>query len=198
MAVQRRAGAGVRRFGVLVAGGVAATVLAGCAGQPGAAAVVDGTTIPTSDVRAATEELGPYLQDVSPANVLTVLVHEPTIVDVAAEHGVGVSDAEAQELLESVASQSDPDADVTFSPASLAVARYSLAYSRLQEREDAQEVLGEALERVAALDVEVNPRFGSTDDGNTVVAPTARPWIVVPVTDGAEGDAVPVPSPTAP
>lgn len=187
MAVQWRASTGVQRVGALLAVGVGATALAGCSAQPGAAAVVDGTTIPTSDVRVATDELRPYLQDVSPSNVLTVLVHEPTIVAVAEEHGVGVSDEEAVELLESVAAQRSPDASVTFSQPSLTVARYSLAYTRLQELEDAQEVLGEALERIAALDVEVNPRFGSTDDTNAVVAPTARPWIVVPQTDGAEG-----------
>lgn len=198
MAVQWRAGTGVRRVGVLLAGGVAAGVLAGCAGQPGAAAVVDGTTIPTSDVRVASDELRPYLQDVSPSNVLTVLVHEPTIVAIAEENGVGVSDEEAAELLESVAKQRDPEADATFSQPSLDVARYSLAYTRLQGLEDAQEVLGDAQDRIAQLDVEVNPRFGSTDDVNTIVAPTARPWIVAPQASAEDGtQPAPEPSPSA-
>lgn len=200
MAVQWRAGTGVRRVGVLVAGGVAAGVLAGCAGQPGAAAVVDGTAIPTSDVRVASDELRPYLQDVSPSNVLTVLVHEPTIVAVAEENGVGVSEEEAAELLDSVAQQRDPEADTTFSRPSLDVARYSLAYTRLQGLENAQEVLADAQDRIAELDVEVNPRFGSTDDVNTIVPPTARPWIVVPQTDAGQGDGTepaPEPSPSA-
>ena len=36
--------------------------LAGCAGQPGAAAVVDGSAVPTSDVEAALTELMPWFQ----------------------------------------------------------------------------------------------------------------------------------------
>lgn len=200
MAVQWRAGTGVRRVGVLVAGGVAAGVLAGCAGQPGAAAVVDGTAIPTSDVRLASDELRPYLQDVSPSNVLTVLVHEPTITAIAEENGVGVSDEEAVELLDSVAQQRDSEARVTFSQPSIDVARYSLAYTRLQDLPDAQEVLGDALARIGELDVEVNPRFGSADDANTIVGPTTRPWIVVPAADAGQGDGTepaPAPSPSA-
>lgn len=200
MAVQRRAGAGGRQVRALVVGGLGALVLVGCAGQPGAAAVVDGTAVPVSDLRSAIDELGPYLNDVSATNVLTVLVHEPTIVEVAAEHGVGVSDEDAEALLDSVVTQQTPDADVTFSDASVAVARYSIALSKIQELPDADAVSQEVTERISALDVEVNPRFGTVEDGNTLVAPTTRPWIVVPQ-DGAAPDGTepaPEPSPSAP
>jgi len=63
---------------------VTAAVLSACAGQPGAAAVVDGTSIPTSDLQTALDELGPYVQGASPAAVLGVLIIEPTVSDMAA------------------------------------------------------------------------------------------------------------------
>ena len=99
MAVQWRAG--VRAAGVLVAL-VTTAGLAGCAGQPGAAAVVDGTPIPTADVQAALTELSPYYQGATTTNLLAVLVQEPTVVELAEEKGVGVSDEDAQALLDSV------------------------------------------------------------------------------------------------
>ncbi|MFC4480332.1 LamB/YcsF family protein, partial [Flavobacterium chungangensis] len=45
------------------------------------------------------------------------------IVAIAEENGVGVSEEEAAELLDSVAKQRDPEADATFSQPSLDVAR---------------------------------------------------------------------------
>ena len=138
MAVQWRGGA-VRAAGLLVA--LTTTVgLAGCAGQPGAAAVVDGTVIPTSDFEAALTELMPWFQGVTTANVLAVLVQEPTVVELAEEKGVGVSDEDAQALLDQVVEQKVAGATATFTEPSMAVARYSIAYSNLQDLPDAASI----------------------------------------------------------
>ncbi|WP_456844513.1 hypothetical protein [Cellulomonas sp. P5_C6] len=194
VAVQWRAS--VRVTGVLVALATAAT-LAGCSGRPGAAAVVDGTAIPTSDVRAALTELAPYFEGVTTENVLAVLVQEPTVVELADEKGVGVSDEDAQALLDSVVQQKVKGATADFTAPSLAVAKYSIAYTNLQGLADAKEVGTEIDKRLRALDVDVNPRFGSLQDGNQVGAPTPAPWLVKPKADTATDGATPAPTPAA-
>jgi len=193
VAVQWRAG--VRATGVLVA--LATTVtLAGCAGQPGAAAVVDGTAIPTSDVQAALTELAPYFQGVTTTNVLAVLVQAPTVVELAEEKGVGVSDEDAQALLDSVVQQKVKGATADFTAPSLAVAKYSIAYTNLQGLPDASDVGKEIDTRLRKLDVDVNPRFGSLTDGNQVADPTTAPWMVKAKAPAPTDGATPEPSPT--
>jgi hypothetical protein len=166
----------VRVAGVLLA--LTTVGLAGCTGQPGAAAVVDGTAIPTADVEAAVTELLPWFQGVTTTNVLAVLVQEPTVVQLAEEKGVGVSPEDAQDLLDEVVRQKVANADPTFTAPSLAVARYSIAFSSLQDLPDAAAIGDEIDARLRELDVEVNPRFGSLEDGAQVGPPAAPPWLV--------------------
>ncbi|GIG19665.1 hypothetical protein Cch01nite_03890 [Cellulomonas chitinilytica] len=203
MAVQWRAGAAGRRprvVGVLVGGVVAATLagsLAGCSdGEPGAAAVVDGTVIPTADVRTAKSELNPYLQAVTSLNVLTVLVQAPTVVGIADDEGVGVSDEDARALLDSIVDQSGTKTRPTFSEPSLTVAKYSIAYNNLQALPNAKDVATQIDEDLRALDVTVNPRFGELADGNQISAPSRRPWIVEPKATGGSDDGSTGPTPT--
>ncbi|WP_157453918.1 hypothetical protein [Cellulomonas sp. Root485] len=193
MAVQWRAG--VRAAGVLVAL-VTTAGLAGCAGQPGAAAVVDGTAIPTADVQAALTELLPYYQGATTTNLLAVLVQEPTVVELAEEKGVGVSDEDAQALLDQVVEQKTPDSTATFTEPSLAVARYSIAYSNLEGLPDAA-AMGEEIDtRLRELDIEVNPRFASLEDGFHIAAPAPLPWMVVPQAGSTADDGSTEPAPT--
>ena len=190
---------GGRAAGVLVA--LTTTVaLAGCTGQPGAAAVVDGTAIPSSDVSTALTELMPYFEEVTTTNLLAVLVQEPTVVELAHEKGVGVSDEDAHDLLDQVVQQKVAGTTVTFSEPSLAVARYSIAFTKLQDLPEA-EAIGEEIDtRLRALDLEINPRFGSLEDGNQIGAPVAVPWLASPegaATAVPSDDVTPEPTPSA-
>ena len=201
MTVQWRAG--VRAAGVLVA--LATTAgLAGCTGQPGAAAVVDGTAIPTSDVQAALTELLPYYQGATTTNLLAVLVQEPTVVELAEEKGVGVSDEDAHALLDRVVEQKVAGGTATFTEPSVAVARYSIAYSNLEGLPDAADMGKEIDARLRDLDIEVNPRFASLQDGFQIAAPAPLPWIVADSSAGSSADdsgtepaPTPEPTPTA-
>ncbi|MGY4643583.1 hypothetical protein [Cellulomonas sp. URHB0016] len=212
MAVQWRAGTAGRRHpvrGVLVASVVAATVagtLAGCSdGEPGDAAVVNGTAIPTADVRAAKQELGPYLQAVTSLNILNVLVEAPTYLAVADDEGVGVSDEDAQALLDAIVERSGTPDRPTFTEPSLTVAKYSIAFNNLQALPNAKDVAAQVSEDLGKLDVTVNPRFGELADGNQISAPGRQPWIVEPKgAGGSDGgsdapapDATPTPTPTS-
>ena len=177
---------------------VAGGLLAGCAGQPGTAAVVDGRAITTAELATAYEQLEPIFNGAGAQDVLGVLITEPFAAQVAAEKGVGVNDDEALELLRSVAVQSlgeEKGKALEFGPGAIAVGRYSLAASALQGLEDAQAAAEDYQGRVAAADIEVNPRFGEfTDD--LVVAPPAAPSWVVPEGGRDGSSATPEPEPT--
>ncbi|GAA3796958.1 hypothetical protein [Cellulomonas soli] len=211
--VQVRSGAGVapaprrarrvRRAGVVLALLAGAGALSACSGQPGTAAIVEGRTITPGEVQQVLDELGPYLQSASTSAVLTILVQEPAVSAVAAEHGVAVSDEDAADALTQVAA-ADGLKGSDFSAASLTVAKFSVEYGKLTALEDADAINAELVERVAALDVEVNPRFGTLGDGNFVSDPSVRPWIFqsgdatgsdATGTDGSSGS-TPTPSAT--
>lgn len=165
-----------------------AGVLAACGGgRPGAAAVVEGRSIPTSEVETATQELAPVLQGVSASAILGVLIQEPTVAAAASDAGVAVSDEQAADALDQqVEAAGAPAQD--FSPASVAVMRYLLEIQGLQGASDADTLLASLQEDLGALDFTVNPRFGTADDLGTV-GTTAYPWIV-----SADG-AAPTPAP---
>lgn len=179
----------VRRTVSVVGVLAVAGVLAACGGgRPGAAAVVDGRSIPTSEVETATQELGPVLQGVSASAILGVLIQEPTVAAAASDAGVAVSDEQAADALDQQVAAAGGEAGQEFSPASVTVMRYLLEIQGLQGASDADTRLASLQEDLGALDFTVNPRFGTADDLGTV-GTTAYPWIVS--ADGAS----PTPAP---
>ena len=182
MRVQGLQGRRVAAAAVTLAGGVA--LLTGCSGTPGAAAVVNGEVITSEDVRVAVDQLGSLYEQVNTVNVLSVLVQEPILMDVADEHGIGVSDEEAEVLLNAAAENAGVDAPDEYAPSTLAIAKFAKANSKLQDADDAADISDEIAKRIGDADIEVNPRFGDFDaDSLTVLAPATPSWIVVPSDD---------------
>jgi len=157
-----------------------AGLLAGCAARPGTAAMVDGRRIPESDITATFAEIGPALGSATQQSVLHALITEPTLSDIAGDLGSQVTDEQATDLLDEVFAGSEQRPD-EFGPGSLAIARFQLALDAINAAEDQEAVGQDITDRLAALDVEVNPRFG-TFEGATVAAPTTPEWIVGAVT----------------
>lgn len=154
----------------------AALTLGGCTSHPGAAAVVDGRTISTSTVDRATRELN-ELFTVDPRGVLTMLIVAPVYLDEASGLGIGKSREEARDYLADVAQVNDLDLDLdTVSDATLDILAFDMAVQEMRLLIDTED-LGERLRsRIDALDVEVNPRFGSFE--GSVVSATTPEWIV--------------------
>jgi hypothetical protein len=174
----RRSAPALLALGALVAGSLSA-----CSAQPGAAAVVDGETIPVADVQAAAADLSPYLENVSQSTVLTVLVVSPTFERAAAEAGLGVSSEQAENLLDQVTQEAAqagraPTRTEEFSDAAVQVARFTLLQQGLQGLPDASEVMAGIAADMAELDVEVNPRYGELDLATGQITPSSYPWIV--------------------
>lgn len=168
----------MRRVVPVVGALVVAGTLAACSGgEPGAAAVVDGRSVPTSDVETATRELADVLQGVTQSTVLGVLIQEPTIAAHAADAGVGISDQQALDALDQQVEASGGTAGREFSEPSVTVMRYVLQIGALQETDDAQQVLADLQEDLSALDFTVNPRFGTAGENGTV-GETTYPWLV--------------------
>lgn len=174
-----------------------ALVLSSCAGEPGAAVVVDGTGIPVSDVTTAYDELRPIYQGIGADSVIGAFIDEPVITQMAEEQGVAPSAEQAEAALVADAQAADPEAQPTFSAPALVVGTYIAGYRALVDASDQATVDKELAERRAELDVEVNPRFGTLGDGNIVSAATPRSWIVQAAPQSDESGDAPSPSPSA-
>jgi hypothetical protein len=162
---------------MLVGALLAVTVLTGCSIRPGAAAVVDGRVIPQSELARAHEELGALLGDPSAAQVLTVLIIEPLFVKAAEENGVGASVDDARKLLASAAEQNKLTDVPDYGDGAIAVARFSLANSALQNLSNSSDVLTALNDQIAKEDVSVNPMYGTWDGAGEGVKAVAFPWI---------------------
>ena len=172
-----------RRTSALLALGVLVAVLSGCSGRPGAAAVVDGREISVADLQAATVDLAPYLKDATQASVLMALLEAPSFERAATEHGVGATQKQAVDRLDQVAkaaaSAGTARARTTaFSAGAIEVVRYALAQQNLQALPDAADITAQVAKKLGALDVQVNPRYGTVDLATGNVKPPSYPWLV--------------------
>lgn len=175
----------VRPSAAVVASVTGVLLLAGCAGDPSAAAVVDGRTITRAEVEAAQDDLSGG-GGVSAGQVLWTMAIAPLYIDAAAQEGVGISSDEARAAL-----AENPDAggaDGEIDPATVEIARAIFSATELEGLDNAGDVLGEVNERIAALDVRVNPRYGRLDQATGTLEHSLPAWIVG-ADDGTGGDA---------
>ena len=154
-----------------------AGLLSGCSSRPGAAALVDGRQIASSDLVTVVDELKPAVPTVTASLVLSTLIQEPTLRQLASEKGYGVSPDDAKAALESFFTSAGLTAPTTFSAATLDVGYYQVAATKLQADANATAILTEFGDRLGALHVTVNPRFGTWSAGQ-IGAAAARTWIV--------------------
>ncbi len=164
-----------------IAGLALAGLLAGCAGSPGTAAVVDGRTIRTSEVTAVVDELSPAYRGVTPQAYLGALIIEPTLVQAAADAGLAVSDDDGIARLRSDFASAGAQAPDTFSAPTIAIGRYQAVAAKLSDTGDADKVTqirDQLASRIDALDVTVNPRFGTFDPTSGGISlPSAPAWM---------------------
>lgn len=179
---------------------LAATLTLGGCGieRAGAAAVVAGREISVTDVQQAHTELvqalgatGGAAAALSQQQVLSWLVYEQAITAEASERGVPVSADDAVRRLTEVTGEPAPD----LGESTLAALRALVAQVRLTGElppDQAQAAVASLRERMAATDVEVNPRYGRFDPQVLAVVPDEVPWIATPRPPALPG-AVPPP-----
>lgn len=156
-----------------------ALTLGGCAGDPRAAATVDGRTVTTQTLHQTVEDLSPFVS-ADQRNVLVALVVAPHFIDAAAEHGVGVSEADARELIDQNLEAAGVAPETEIGDGAVEVVRFTIAANNLSALPDAQEVLSGLDREIQALDIDVNPRFGSFDAGTGSIVAGDVPWIISP------------------
>ncbi len=172
---RRRTGAATAGVAILVA-----TLLAGCTGRPGAAAIVDGRAISVADVQQATTELQPYFQSVDQGTVLMLLIGAPTIESIAASAGLAVSDQQAVALLDSAATSAGAKTPPTFSTPAIEVIKFSLAQKAIEGAANSAALVKLVNDKLLALHADVSPRYGTLDLTQGTITPISYDWIVKP------------------
>ncbi len=154
-----------------------AVLLSACSIRPGAAAVVDGKVISQSELESAQTELAPLISGVKAEDILSVLIAAPIYLRTAPEHGVGVSQSDAEKLLASVAAQKGLPAGHHYGPGALDMARLSLASLKLSKLTDGSTIIAKAQEEIGKQTVVVNPRYGTFDAKTGQVSLVEPDWI---------------------
>ncbi len=166
----------VRPSAAVVVGVSGVLLLAGCGGDPSAAAVVDGRTISRADVEAAQDDLSAG-GGVTTGQVLWTLAIAPLYIEAAADEGVGISEDQARSVLVDGNEQAG-GSDAVVADSTVQIARAILSSEAIGGLEDSADVLGQVGERIRALDFEVNPRYGDVDLETGTIEPVVAPWIV--------------------
>ncbi len=158
-----------------VALGAAVAVVAGsggCAGESGAAGVVDGRRISVEQVQQAAADLEAFSgQPVAQQQVLYFLVIGPYVIDAAARAGVGVSQNDARtQLADQVEEPSQGGVEAL--QAAQAVSRLT----SLSE-DQAKPVLDGVVNQLRSADIDLSPRYGEFDKEQLTIAPPQENWI---------------------
>ncbi|MBE3073564.1 MAG: hypothetical protein IMZ75_01245 [Actinobacteria bacterium] len=152
----------------------ATLALSACGTQPGAAAIVNGTTISDKDVQTVSLELKKALQgqqQFTSSAILVNLILEPYVLAEAKRTGKDVSDAQARKAIAKVASPSR---------ATLDFVRMQLAIQSLSQAGQ-QSIMA----KLGKAKITVNPRYG-TFDAKRGLVPTAPNWIKASTSSGAK------------
>ncbi|MCU1431099.1 MAG: hypothetical protein JWP95_204 [Actinotalea sp.] len=162
-----------------VTAATAALLLAGCAGQPNVAAVVDGRTITERELDQVHDDLE-SIQPVDTIPLLRAMILAPVITRGAEAAGVGVSDAEALGSLQQSVVDAGGASDREFAPATIDLRRSEIALAKIETLPEGQQIFEELFVDAQALDVELNPRYGSYGEEDLSLTPESFPWIVAP------------------
>lgn len=159
------------RRGVIAVAGVAfAALLAGCSAHPGTAAIVDGRAIGQDYLDEAYEDANAQGIVIDKPTMLVLIIAAPYFVEAADANGVGVSAGEARAAAETLTE----DAGGGF----VEFLRLQLALQNLRNLPDGDAVIVEVDERVRAMEMDINPRYGEFDPATAEIARAPLPWII--------------------
>lgn len=159
--------------------------LAACssAGDPTAAAVVDGRVVSESDVQTAVAELPTEITQgntIDPVEIVSLLVAQDVVEDVAREYTTVATNDDAQELLASVDTEAGREPQ-QYSEATLRVIAINLMLGSIQQTEVAAPALAEGITALEQADVTLNPRYGTIgEQGQLQFGDFRHDWLVTP------------------
>jgi hypothetical protein len=157
------------------------------AGDPTAAAVVDGRVISEADVQTVVAELPPEVtggQPLPPGQVLQIFLVADIIEDVAREYTGVISEEVAREglLARDLQAGREP---VDYSDATLEIIALDLMVQNILQTDLAlPEYQERVIERQQGDDVTINPRYGRiTEDNGFQFSVFTHDWLVEPPVD---------------
>lgn len=156
----------------------AALVTTGCATPADRAATVDGRVITETELQQATQEINrmspPLVESkVSPSAVLGVLIQAPTLFEVLGPKGAVVSDSVALKKAQEHGIENP-------SQATLDVLRFDATIQGANTSGTVTQADGEAFaEKIDALDIKVNPRYGTYDAKDRQIKAVTAPWVTL-------------------
>jgi len=147
---------------------VAAVALSGCGSQqPGAAAIVDGTTISERDLQTVTGQLNTLAQGeqkLAPGDILMNLILMPYVLAEADRAGKSVPDAQARKVIAKVSNPSRQTIDLV---------RMNMAIESLTPAAKTA-----ILAKLGKAEITVNPRYGTFDPKKKLAVVSTTPnWI---------------------
>jgi hypothetical protein len=161
----------------------AALLLAGCGeltpAGPDRAAVVDGQVISETSLQSGMAEvnaMNPQLlqAELTPSGTLTALIQAPVVLGYLEGKGVIVSDSVAMQDAQrrGIANPSD---------STLEIIKLASAVSSAQSEGKLADADAVALtQELQALDIDVNPRYGTFDPTTASVSLTSPEWVTAP------------------
>lgn len=179
-----RDGARAARPRVAAVLAVVALLLTGCAGRPGAAAIVDGDVITEATLARTVADVSVIAPTLEARRVLEVLVVGPFWLEAAADAGFGTSTNEGLAYVEALAERAgvEPGPD-GFGPGIVLIGQMSAAQEKAQAEGQGLALEQEAFVRIGEVTVEINPRYGQWAPGG--IAPSTWPWLVGAAGEGA-------------
>jgi len=156
---------------------VATMALSGCGTQqPGAAAIVDGTTISEKDLQTVTGQLNSLAQGeqkLAPGDILMNLILMPYVLAEADRAGKAVPDAQARKVIAKVPSPSRQTLDLV---------RMNMAIASLTPAAKTA-----ILTKLGKAEITINPRYGSLDPKKELAIVSKTPnWIKTTAPSGAK------------
>lgn len=193
------AGSRLARRGALpMAAALVAAALSGCgSASPGAAAVVGDRQIDVGSLQQAHRDLQvlPVQGEVTQSQVLSLLVISDVVLEEASSRGVAVSASDARNQVRALL---ETDDDQPIGPEAARALQTLLAVQRIGgelPQDQAVEAQEAVVERLQAMDVEVNPRYGRFDPDRATIVATQHPWLAAAA---PAGGAQPAPEDGAP
>lgn len=150
-------------------------LLAGCAANPGTAAVIDGERMSEQDAQGMARELSELLgEPIATTQAILVYAQSEAVIQTAAESNVTITQSAVIDELDALAEMSgyEPE-DGEYRDDTVHLMHGQFVGSALQADPTAAERL---TERVAEIDIELSPRYG-TVSGTDFLEP-APPWLV--------------------
>lgn len=177
------------RPGAVLAAAALSVGLAACsaAGDPSAAAVVDGRVVSEADVQTAVQELPLEVTQgtrVDPVQVVSLFVASDAVEDVAREFSEAgpaslvVTLDDAKTFLESIDMEADR-APQQYSDPTLQVIATNLMFANISQTDVAAPALQERITELEQSDVVINPRYGTVgEQGELQFGDFRRDWLV--------------------